>query len=70
MCDLVHFLCLTTFSHQVIGLYFTFTAIYPLIEKIGPSISSLTIFVGINGDSEELNLPASNIWAFTGYVSK
>ena len=47
-------------------LFFVISALYSLIDKVGPSISNLTVFVGMNGSSEDLGLNAGNTWAFTG----
>ncbi|BFZ05382.1 hypothetical protein BsWGS_08421 [Bradybaena similaris] len=38
--------------------------IYPLIEKVGPSHAFLTTFIGIDGSSKDLKLPAGNIWLY------
>ena len=38
---------------------------YPLIQKVGESMSFLSIFVGLEGTTEELGLKGQNIWAFT-----
>ncbi|KAH9502815.1 hypothetical protein Btru_074531 [Bulinus truncatus] len=38
--------------------------IYPLISKVGPSISFVSTFIGIEGSSADLKLPASNIWLY------
>ncbi|CAL1538385.1 unnamed protein product [Lymnaea stagnalis] len=40
------------------------SCIYPLIEKVGPSCSFITTFIGVEGNSKELNLPAGNIWLY------
>ncbi|XP_005089177.1 all-trans-retinol 13,14-reductase [Aplysia californica] len=40
------------------------SCIYPLIEKIGPSFSFITAFMGVEGTSKELNLPAGNYWLY------
>lgn len=40
------------------------TDIYPLIEKVGPSDAFLTTFIGIDGSSKDLKLPAGNIWLY------
>jgi hypothetical protein len=41
------------------------TGMYPMIQKVGESMSFLSIFVGLEGTSEELGLKGQNIWAFT-----
>ncbi|KAH9515074.1 hypothetical protein Btru_019113 [Bulinus truncatus] len=38
--------------------------IYPIISKIGPSVSSITTFIGLEGSSQDLQLPASNMWLY------
>ncbi|XP_005089178.1 all-trans-retinol 13,14-reductase [Aplysia californica] len=38
--------------------------VYPLVDKIGPSRSYITAFMGIEGTSKELNLPAANYWVY------
>ncbi|KAK0057279.1 all-trans-retinol 13 14-reductase isoform X3 [Biomphalaria pfeifferi] len=38
--------------------------IYPTIAKVGPSVSFLTTFIGFEGSSSDLKLPASNIWVY------
>ena len=40
------------------------SSIYPLIDKVGPSCSFITTFIGVEGSPKELNLPASNIWLY------
>ena len=42
------------------------TGMYPMIKKVGESMSFLSIFVGLEGTSEELGLKGQNIWAYTG----
>ncbi|KAI8783298.1 all-trans-retinol 13,14-reductase isoform X2 [Biomphalaria glabrata] len=45
--------------------------IYPTIAKVGSSVSFITTFIGIEGSSSDLNLPASNIWHYnTDDISK
>ncbi|KAK6968364.1 all-trans-retinol 13 14-reductase isoform X4 [Biomphalaria glabrata] len=36
--------------------------VYPMVTKVGPSVSYMTTFIGIEGSSTDLKLPASNIW--------
>ncbi|CAG5128421.1 unnamed protein product, partial [Candidula unifasciata] len=38
--------------------------IYPLIEKVGPSHAFITTFIGIEGSSRDLQLPATNVWLY------
>ncbi|KAK3603232.1 hypothetical protein CHS0354_007562 [Potamilus streckersoni] len=40
------------------------SALYHLIENVGVSISNLTVFVGLNGSTEELGLTAGNTWSY------
>jgi len=40
--------------------------LYQYIEKVGPSCSNMSVFVGINGSQKDLQLQTSNTWAFTG----
>jgi len=42
----------------------TKSAIYPMIDKVGPSLSFITTFVGMEGSKEELNLPSGNTWYY------
>ena len=59
---------MNTFDIMLSLSYFhVFSALFPYIDKVGPSISNLTVFVGMNGTSEELGLPAGNMWYFNGY---
>lgn len=39
-----------------------------MIDKVGPSLSFITTFIGVEGDSKELKLPAGNIWYYGSYV--
>ncbi|XP_022341666.2 all-trans-retinol 13,14-reductase-like [Crassostrea virginica] len=43
----------------------TKSVIYPMINKVGESVSFLTVFVGLNGSKEELGIKAHNCWHFT-----
>lgn len=36
-----------------------------MINKVGESVSFLTVFVGLNGSKEELGIKAHNCWHFT-----
>ncbi|GFO13734.1 all-trans-retinol 13,14-reductase [Plakobranchus ocellatus] len=38
--------------------------IYPLIQKVGPSCSFITTFIGVDGSPNELKLPAGNTWLY------
>jgi len=38
--------------------------IYPIIEKVGPSCSYITTFVGVEGSVKDLKLPATNFWVY------
>ncbi|XP_059144383.1 all-trans-retinol 13,14-reductase-like [Physella acuta] len=40
------------------------SCIYPLIEKVGPSCSFITAFIGVEGSPSELKLPAGNTWVY------
>ncbi|XP_041350179.1 all-trans-retinol 13,14-reductase-like isoform X2 [Gigantopelta aegis] len=37
---------------------------YPIMEKLGSGHSFFTVFIGLSGSKEELDLPAANTWAF------
>lgn len=39
-----------------------------MINKVGESVSFLTVFVGLNGSKEELGIQAHNCWHFTRLV--
>ncbi|CAC5387414.1 RETSAT [Mytilus coruscus] len=41
------------------------SSIFPMIKKVGESFSFISMFVGLEGTTEELGLKAQNIWAFT-----
>ncbi|XP_063448836.1 all-trans-retinol 13,14-reductase-like isoform X1 [Mytilus trossulus] len=41
------------------------SSIYPMIKKVGESVSFISMFVGLEGTTKELGLKAQNIWAFT-----
>ena len=63
--------CLTStctklkFKFDLNELYL-FSAIYSIIDKVGPSYSYITVFVGLKGTSEELGLHAGNTHTFSG----
>nr|KAG5704661.1 hypothetical protein BaRGS_025303 [Batillaria attramentaria] len=40
------------------------SCIYPLLDKVGPSLSFLTAFYGIDGSQEDLKLPSGNTWYY------
>ncbi|CAG5133385.1 unnamed protein product [Candidula unifasciata] len=40
------------------------SSIYPLIDQVGPSYAFLSTFIGVEGSTRDLNLPASNIWYY------
>ena len=44
-----------------------FSGIYPLINKVGESLSYLTVFVGLKGTKEELGIQAHNCWSYHKY---
>ena len=37
-------------------------ALYPIVEKLGSGYTFFTVFVGLRGTKDELDLPSSNIW--------
>ena len=41
-------------------------AVNQVLEKVGPSLSWFSVFIGLNGTSEELGLHAGNTFAFSG----
>eukprot|EP00105_Crassostrea_gigas_P002156 XP_011414585.1 PREDICTED: putative all-trans-retinol 13,14-reductase [Crassostrea gigas] len=43
----------------------TKSSLYPLINKLGESLSYMTVFIGLNGTKEELGIQAHNCWSFT-----
>lgn len=47
--------------------YFTYIGLYPLINKLGESLSYMTVFIGLNGTKEELGIQAHNCWSFIRY---
>jgi len=40
------------------------SCIYPLIDKVGPSVSYITSFMGVEGSPSELKMPAGNFWLY------
>jgi len=38
--------------------------IYPLIDKVGPSVSYITTFVALEGNVKDLKIPATNFWVY------
>ena len=61
---------LTMFYIQVINLFcILVTDLSKFInKKVKSGIGAMSLFVGLNGTQEELQLKQHNIWAFTGYV--
>ena len=55
-----------TFKHLLPKEIAVKSCMYPMIQKVGESMSFLSIFVGLEGTSEELGLKGQNIWAYTG----
>ena len=60
----------SNFYHPV---YFAFiqtvsfiSAVNQVLEKVGSSLSWFSVFIGLNGTSEELGLHAGNTFAFSG----
>ena len=49
-------------------MYALFTALYKIVEDIGPSSACISVFAGLEGTKDDLQLPAANIWAFTRYT--
>ncbi|KAK3084149.1 hypothetical protein FSP39_009012 [Pinctada imbricata] len=43
----------------------TKSCIYPMLQKVGESLSYITLFVGLNGTKEELGIKAHNCWSHT-----
>ncbi|XP_062601490.1 all-trans-retinol 13,14-reductase-like [Saccostrea cucullata] len=54
-----------TFLHLLPKEVATKSSIYPMINKVGESVSFLTVFVGLKGTKEELGIQAHNCWHFT-----
>ncbi|XP_052715763.1 all-trans-retinol 13,14-reductase-like [Crassostrea angulata] len=54
-----------TFFHLLPKEVATKSSIYPMINKVGESVSFLTVFVGLNGSKEDLGIQAHNCWHFT-----
>jgi hypothetical protein len=50
-------------------LHISFSALYKYIQEVGPSISYVSVFIGMNGSSQELGLKKSNTWAFLKLVN-
>lgn len=50
-------------------MWYTYSGLYPLINKLGESLSYMTVFIGLNGTKEELGIQAHNCWSFTRYSS-
>ena len=40
------------------------SALHHLVDKVGPSLSNIAVFVGMKGSSEELGLKACNTWYY------
>ncbi|XP_022341649.2 all-trans-retinol 13,14-reductase-like [Crassostrea virginica] len=53
-----------TFLHMLPKEVATRSCIYPLINKVGESLSYLTVFVGLKGTKEELGIQAHNCWSY------
>ncbi|XP_048757507.2 all-trans-retinol 13,14-reductase-like [Ostrea edulis] len=53
-----------TFLHLLPQETATKSCIYPMIQKVGDSLSYLTVFIGLNGTKEELGINAHNCWSF------
>lgn len=43
---------------------------WPLTSSMKPGIGCLSVFIGLRGTAEELDLKAQNVWAFTGSSSE
>ena len=43
-----------------------FSALFSIIDEAGPSLSWFSVFAGLDGTSEELDLNAGNTFAFAG----
>lgn len=39
----------------------------PVVDKLQPSCAMISVFVGLEGTTEELKLPAANTWLFPGW---
>ncbi|BFZ18242.1 hypothetical protein BsWGS_21281 [Bradybaena similaris] len=53
-----------TFKHLLPENIARTSSIYPLIEKVGQSVSFITAFIGVEGSSSDLKLPAGNVWLY------
>ncbi|XP_061166584.1 all-trans-retinol 13,14-reductase-like [Saccostrea echinata] len=42
----------------------TKSCIYPMINKVGDSLSYISVFIGLRGNKEELGIQAHNCWSF------
>ena len=42
---------------------FSFAALYKIVKDVGPSPACISVFAGLEGTKDELQLPASNTWA-------
>lgn len=40
------------------------SCIYPMLDKVGSSVSFITTFIGIDGSQADLKLPSGNIWYY------
>ncbi|KAK6190807.1 hypothetical protein SNE40_002594 [Patella caerulea] len=53
-----------TFKYLLPPEVATKSSLYPLIDKIGPSASFITVFLGLDGTDEEMGLTSGNIWYY------
>ena len=44
------------------------SGIYPMTDNVGPSVSFLTAFVGVDGSKADLKLPPGNTWYYSRSV--
>ena len=47
---------------------YNLSALFSIMDRVGSSESSISVFVGLNGSSADLGLTSGNIWAFTRLV--
>ncbi|XP_060569543.1 all-trans-retinol 13,14-reductase-like [Ruditapes philippinarum] len=55
---------INTFKHLLPKEVAVKAPLYKYIQEVGPSISYVSVFIGMNGSSQELGLKKSNTWAF------
>ncbi|PVD31233.1 hypothetical protein C0Q70_06645 [Pomacea canaliculata] len=55
---------INTFKHLLPREVAKKSCIYPVIDAVGPSLSFVSTFIGVDGSQSQLQLPSGNIWYY------